>query len=673
MESLGDVKLFLVARPGPTVFVLKDEHDQTARVTLGNPHKCTCGSSTTTCIHQVYCVIKVLKVPKDHPLSFQSSLTDMELDIVLSGSLIRSSNQRSRPIRGLPVTSPNEDVVNNNNSPKSKTDCGNAVPRQELLPDEENPCTICQDEMKSDQPLTWCRHGCGNNFHAACMMKFARHKESNRQDPTCPLCRVLWDMALLKLDCRVKSNSGDHPCVALYCQSCKCKLRRLFNRCLECSQKTYTTAHKHVDFCHDCFDRLGESHRGHHFLTSDASVNVSSEVSWHPARNPLDRQARSRPLPPALLALQHRDISVDDYTLLMQLEEKPEEESISSVLLAVMPEISKDTICNGLVKYERCWCGEEHSALMLSLPCGHLAHRMCLNEEVSVLATQDVSSLASYRCPHSGCGKVVFGILRRRQPPRKAAEKPHEKVQEKMSEFGQVRMMVGALPQINGHGLGLSTVPTFPLLPELSSSQLQQQQQQQQQMVRRRTVSLPTPSSSSSSTSIPSSLPGLLIIDAAGQTLNREPRRIQNNKLPPRGIGALRSISNTSQPLPEGIVALQAASLLSAGIPDSLSQEIVQSRQSGALSTTKITTESRPVRRLAELRVVPTFSRSSSAANPSLLGDAAWTIDVDTPHANSARRPSLRTGSTTRRRTNRDGRDDGGEALTALISVTHYL
>lgn len=29
-------------------------------------------------------------------------------------------------------------------------------------------CAICQEDMDTSQPLTFCRRGCGNNFHIEC-------------------------------------------------------------------------------------------------------------------------------------------------------------------------------------------------------------------------------------------------------------------------------------------------------------------------------------------------------------------------------------------------------------------------------------------------------------------------------------------------------------------------
>lgn len=40
------------------------------------------------------------------------------------------------------------------------------VKRHELI--EGEVCAICQEEMDNIQPLTFCRKGCGSNFHVEC-------------------------------------------------------------------------------------------------------------------------------------------------------------------------------------------------------------------------------------------------------------------------------------------------------------------------------------------------------------------------------------------------------------------------------------------------------------------------------------------------------------------------
>lgn len=228
-------------------------------------------------------------------------------------------------------------------------------------------------------------------------------------------------MSMLKLDCRVKSAIR-HPCHPVSCFNCKCKLRRLFHRCVECSQKSYLgtgggingedRGGRHVDFCPDCFVRLSDVHKTHHFLTSDASIEVVQEVTWHPVKNPLVST-----LPPAhLSALQNRDLTVNDYDLLLQLDSSPEK-SIVNTLLDALPTVTREAVIAAPTKYKggSCVCGSDLTPLMLLTPCGHLMHRQCLKQDIACLAEEDLASLGEYRCTHEGCGKGVFFCLRRRK------------------------------------------------------------------------------------------------------------------------------------------------------------------------------------------------------------------------------------------------------------------
>lgn len=48
-----------------------------------------------------------------------------------------------------------------------ETETGDAdVERHELV--EGEVCAICQEDMDDSQPLTYCKKGCGNNFHIEC-------------------------------------------------------------------------------------------------------------------------------------------------------------------------------------------------------------------------------------------------------------------------------------------------------------------------------------------------------------------------------------------------------------------------------------------------------------------------------------------------------------------------
>lgn len=206
--ELQRTTLFLVARNGPSVFSIKDAsispHGENGssssgvsyKVVIGNPHSCTCGynSNNELCIHQLFCLLKVLRVPDTHPLSYQLALTDTETDQVLNG-ILASSGTRNRQ-RGSSSRRNTNVIV----AP------GDLVARQEVDDNEEHICPICQDDVSPSQALTWCRKGCGNNIHANCMQTFAQYKISNREPVVCPLCREQWALECLRDDCRGKAS-----------------------------------------------------------------------------------------------------------------------------------------------------------------------------------------------------------------------------------------------------------------------------------------------------------------------------------------------------------------------------------------------------------------------------------------------------------------------------------
>lgn len=54
----------------------------------GNPHTCSCDNSgsinrESTCVHRLFCLIKVLKVPMTHELCFQLGINMNEIIILI--------------------------------------------------------------------------------------------------------------------------------------------------------------------------------------------------------------------------------------------------------------------------------------------------------------------------------------------------------------------------------------------------------------------------------------------------------------------------------------------------------------------------------------------------------------------------------------------------------------
>ena len=82
--ELETAKLLVVSRTGPTVLTVQDDNLNNFKVILGNPHTCSCSASSNAaiCVHKLYCIIKVLRVPIEHPLAWQKCYSDSELDQV---------------------------------------------------------------------------------------------------------------------------------------------------------------------------------------------------------------------------------------------------------------------------------------------------------------------------------------------------------------------------------------------------------------------------------------------------------------------------------------------------------------------------------------------------------------------------------------------------------------
>ena len=148
-ESLSSQSFYLIKKSGPTVFHLKDESGEIFKVSLGNPHECTCCNSKNTseislCVHKLFCVLKVLRIDEKNPISWQNSFTDNEINQALNESI----KQQPKVNRSLKVMrNQDKDGITEDKAP--------GVTRQVLTDSEDDICPICQDTMKSNSRLTW--------------------------------------------------------------------------------------------------------------------------------------------------------------------------------------------------------------------------------------------------------------------------------------------------------------------------------------------------------------------------------------------------------------------------------------------------------------------------------------------------------------------------------------
>ena len=253
------------------------------------------------------------------------------------------------------------------------------------------------------------------------MKIWAEHKISVKEKVTCPLCRVDWGpYALLELRSQQRPRNGrrlkrnDHPRI-FRCQQCQaCPIVGKLYLCLECPLPF-------VALCGKCFDRGCHKRSGHNFAMKTNGLDV-----WNPVlRSPERVGVEAAPLS-LINELQGRDITADDYQLLLSLDERNKSPDIS------FPKY----LCRLLRRtrpmnaaHERCQCGSctlvvssgENSRMTPC--CGRTYHRDCLEEVLS--------GLRQYLCPHEDCQKPLlpgFGYyLEMKQSKKKILQEPPEK------------------------------------------------------------------------------------------------------------------------------------------------------------------------------------------------------------------------------------------------------
>lgn len=330
IEALKDTTLYLVARPAPIIFSIKNSNDSVFKVTLGNPHTCTCGCKINEfCPHILFCLTKVLRIPVEDTLCWQRSFTDNEIDDALKKETEFRAVRRVQRVASRTATPSGEASVGDSDVVDDSVAVSESGVKRHLLDgDEADICPICQDSMSEEgnQLLTWCRKGCGKNIHANCMKMLVQY-EMKRGGLTekfgpktilphsitveCPLCRTNFDLESLKDDCKAKltpkyqsipvrccrgaTGCYNIPSVTSYFNAYGNVKRNSsviesdFFRCIECSNGAMLKGNKPVDFCHKCFNsqsNVSTVHFEHHFINSNGNIADIREVEWVPFTNP---------------------------------------------------------------------------------------------------------------------------------------------------------------------------------------------------------------------------------------------------------------------------------------------------------------------------------------------------------------------------------------------------
>jgi hypothetical protein len=373
--------------------------DDKYKVQIGSSMKCSCKAKRDgPCLHLLFVLLKILRVPPENPFLWQGSLLDHEIDQVLRGRFQVAASKRKRA---------------------AGADAGkDGVQAKAIEPGDV--CAICQEDLCDDEgeiltehgPLVYCKQSCGNSVHAKCMKVWAEHKASVGDKITCPFCREDWGPGAVE-DIKKEIRQSRRPPNVHYGVSCAaCKAGPITGnrfRCLVCAD---------CDLCERCFSRHAHKEQGHPFVS-----RPTVDSSWVAATRPPGGRAAGRgraasdaPAVPADLIndLQSREIGVEDYELLLQLDEAQRTVPLHQHLAAALPRPSEAEVAAACARGDGLCglcstpiCTRRDLSELRKAPCGSVLHVSCLQAHLA----QDSNLL----CPC--CSDPLFNGLR---PPGRA-------------------------------------------------------------------------------------------------------------------------------------------------------------------------------------------------------------------------------------------------------------
>lgn len=84
-------KFYLVGITGRTSFILENMDATKFKITIGNDLKCSCNIKNLHCIHTIYVLTEIFRIPADHPLLCKDKYTDKELRYFMANRIIHSN------------------------------------------------------------------------------------------------------------------------------------------------------------------------------------------------------------------------------------------------------------------------------------------------------------------------------------------------------------------------------------------------------------------------------------------------------------------------------------------------------------------------------------------------------------------------------------------------------
>lgn len=135
LNLVGTSRLLLLQERGPTAFIIGESGDRKRQrrkfnVFIGARQSCSCTDGAELCVHILFVMVKVLRVPLDQPLVWQRSLLDVEIALILQGHF------RTRACVPREIRKPAHVKVT------------------ARIIDADDTCPICQDVLADGNPCT---------------------------------------------------------------------------------------------------------------------------------------------------------------------------------------------------------------------------------------------------------------------------------------------------------------------------------------------------------------------------------------------------------------------------------------------------------------------------------------------------------------------------------------
>ena len=255
MEETVELKLYLVQEKGPLSLSFKDEDGKKFDINIGNNISCSCGGGKFEhCIHTLFALNKVYKIPFNNPLILQLNFTDQELNKLMD----RKNNSKKKKNNFNNNSNLNNNNNKDNNNKKSKKKSKKNSIQMSLI--DDCVCPICQEDLYTHEGIYFCSNSCGHNFHIKCLKVFIKHKKDNNETEKCPMCRSNWNEE--EFDKIISSNNNNNKCFKSHkninCSNCQ-RMSIKFERfhCLNCDN---------YDLCYECFSEEIHKELNHKFI-----------------------------------------------------------------------------------------------------------------------------------------------------------------------------------------------------------------------------------------------------------------------------------------------------------------------------------------------------------------------------------------------------------------------